>query len=491
MARPNSVWYEFTMANDGDILFNIVPNDFGNPNPITGQVNPGYTGPGAETDYDWVLWKVGGAGATTCAAIASSGGDGEIACNFSFLGTTGTSIDGNGPAPYGAGFNAAYEPAPFGLAGETYLLVIQNFSNSTSGFSLQFGTTPLVYNSTGPLYWSGGGSSTNWEIAANWGGCGTPDCARDAFILSASAFQPDLTNTSPTVYNVRNLTIAPGASLTIQSNVIINICGDLTNNGNLICLPGSTVNFVGTGVQTLTGSFVGADAFHHFTVTKPSGSVLLANDINVNGDLTTANGTSILNTNGRHVRLGRHFVNFNGNTTYSNTGTTGILTFIGGGLQNYNQGASQLDLNQVVLNNTASIGTGVTLMTNMFIKATTGSLTLNAGTITTGGLRVQVTNSAPTSVNAGNVSSFVDGNLRRFISTAGSYEWPVGNVTKGYQRARTVFSTSTIDFIDSRFDEWPFTPPIQGGSECSTTYNLEAEDNGLLDINCEFRNRNI
>jgi hypothetical protein len=482
--EANSVWYEFTMATDGDILFNIVPNDFGNPNPITGQVNPGYTGAGAETDYDWVLWKVSGAGATNCAAIASSGGDGEIACNFSFLGVTGTSLDGNGPAPYGTGFNAAYEPAPFGLAGETYLLVIQNFSNSTSGFSLQFGATPLVYNSTGPLYWSGGGSTTNWETAANWGGCGTPDCARDAFILSASAFQPDLTNTTlPTVYNVRNLTIAPGASLTIQSNVIINICGDLTNNGNLICLPGSTVNFVGTGLQTVSGSFVGADAFHHFTVTKASGSVFLANDITVNGNLTTANATSVLNTNGRYIRLGGNFVNNNGNATYSNTGTTGTLDFIGTGIQNYNQGSSQLDLNFVIMNNTGGLGNGVNLLTNMFIKTVTGSLTLNVGTITTGANRVDVANSAVGAVSVGNTTSFVDGNLRRALLATGEYNWALGNVAKGYQRARTTFSANTYPAVDARFDVWPAGLPIQGGSDCATTFSLEAMDNGYWTLN--------
>lgn len=473
--EANSVWYSFTMSADGDLLFNIVPNDYGNPNPITGQANAGYSLAGDETDYDWVLWKIGGAGATNCATISSSAGDGEIACNFSYLGVTGTSVDGNGPAPYGTAFNAGYEVAPYALAGETYLLVIQNYSNSTSGFTVQFTTSPISYSTTGTLYWTAGANTNEWTTNNNWGGCGTPDCARDAVVLSSSTYQPTLTTGT---YNVRDVTINPGASLTIQSGVTLNVCGNFTNNGNLICQAGSTVNFVGTGIQNLTGSFVGSDAFHHFTVTKASGSVFLNNDITVNGNLTTASGTSVLNTNGRYIRLGGNFSNNNGNTTFSNTGTTGTLEFIGTTTQNYNQGASQLDLNFVVMNNTGGLANGVNLLTNMFIKSGTGSLTLTLGTITTGANRVDVANTAVGSVTVGNTASFVNGNLRRYLLGTGTYNWPVGNVAKGYQRALTTFASNLNPYLDARFDAWPGALPIQGGADCGTTFNMDAMDNG-------------
>jgi len=473
--EANSAWYSFTMSTDGDLLFNIVPNDYGNPNPITGQVNSGFISSGDETDYDWVLWKISGAGATNCASISSSGGDGEIACNFSFLGVTGTSIDGNGPAPYGTGYNASYEVAPFALAGETYLLVIQNFSNSTSGFTIEFTSSPISYTTTGTLYWTAGANTSEYTTNNNWGGCGTPDCARDAVILSSSTYQPTLTTGT---YNVRDITINPGASLTIQSGVTLNVCGNFTNNGNLICQPGSIVNFVGTGLQNLTGSFVGADAFHHFTVTKASGSVFLNNDITINGDFTTVNATSILNTNQKYIRLAGDFDNFDGNTTYFNTGSAGTLDFIGNGNQFYDQGTSQLDLNFVIMNSTAALGDAVDLLTNMHIKATTGTLTLNTGTITTNANRVDVANSAVGSVSVGNTASFVDGNLRRSTLGTGTYNWAVGNVAKGYQRALTTFASNANPYIEARFDSWPGGLPIQGGSDCATTFSMDAMDNG-------------
>lgn len=476
--EANSVWYEFTLAADTSVLFDIVPNDYFATNPITGQVNPGYTGAGSETDYDWVLWKTTGSGSTTCAAILSSGGDGEQACNFDYLGVTGTSLTGNAPAAY-PGFSSAYEVAPFGGAGDVYLLVIQNYSNSTSGFTIQFPSGMITPAASNEVYWSGGANTSDWTNITNWGGCAVPACGVDAFVLNSSTFQPVLTAGT---YNVKNLTINPGASLTISNGATLNVCGDFTNNGNLICQPGSTVNFVGAGNdQLVSGSFVGADAFHNFTVTKNNAAfaVVLDNDITVNGNLTTSNNnTSVLNSNQKHIRLGGNFDNHNGNTTFTNTGTTGILEFIGTTAQNYDQGNSQLDLNNVIMNSTGGLGNGANLLTNMHIKSVTGTLTLTLGTITTNANRVDVANSAVGSVSVGNTASFVDGNIRRATLNTGTYNWPVGNVAKGYQRALTTFASNANPYIEARFDSWPGGLPIQGGSDCATTFSMDAMNNG-------------
>jgi len=117
----------------------------------------------------------------------------------------------------------------------------------------------------------------------------------------------------------------------------------------------------------------------------------------------------------------------------------------------------------------------------MFIKLTSGTVMFNTGTITTNSNRVEVDNSATACVSTGNITSFVNGNLRRYLLSSGAYNWPVGNVSKGYQRAYTNFSSNSNTYIDARFDSWPATsgyPPIQAGSECGVTYDLEAEDNG-------------
>ncbi|MFY7991366.1 MAG: hypothetical protein ACOVO3_11575, partial [Fluviicola sp.] len=473
--EANSVWYNINIGSAGTLTFDIVPNDYGNPNPITGQANPGYTSAIDETDYDWVLWKVSGSGATSCATILSSGGSSTAACNFNALGVTGCSTSGNAPGAYGAGFDGAYEVGPAVVAGEQYMLVIQNYSNSTSGFSLQFpAVTPIVYAPTTTVIWTGGANTTAVTNANNWGGCGTPTCALNAVITTASSFQPVLT---PGTYNVRDITINAGATLTIQNGATLNVCGNFTNNGNLVCQPGSTVVFVGTGVQNITGAFTGADAFHHFTVNKATGSVFAANNIDINGNFLTANGTSIFNSNSRTIRLGGNFTNNNGNTTYTNTGTVGRLEFIGSAAQSYNQGASQLDLNFVAMNHT---GPGVDLQTNMFIKSGTGLLILTQGKINTGAFRVDVNNSAVGAVQPGNVNSYVNGNLYRTLSgAAGSYDFPVGTSTL-YERANINFTTATtIPRLQARFDPWG-TPALHtnGMSECGTTYNVADENMG-------------
>jgi hypothetical protein len=477
--EANSVWYNFSIGTAGSLVFDIVPNDFGNPNPITGQVNTSYTGIGTETDYDWVLWKVSGTGATTCAAITSSGGSLSTACNFDSQGVTGCSPSGNAPAVY-AGFNAAYEISPAVVAGEQYMLAIHNFSNSSSGFTLQFpAVSPLVYLPTTTLFWSGGANTTSITTSNNWGGCGTPTCGLNAVVTGASSFQPVLT---PGTYDVNDLTINIGSSLTIQNGATLNVCGNFINNGNLICEPGSTVVFVGSGTQNISGSFVGVDGFHNLTVNKLTGTVVCNNNVDIKGNFLTSNATSIFNSNFRTIKLAGNFTNNAGNTTYTSTGAAGSLEFNGTGLQTYNQGSSLLNLNFVVMNNT---GLGVDLLTNMFLKNTTGRLTLNNGKIRTNGFRVVVNNSANNAVSVGNANSYVFGNLYRDLNGAiGAYDFPVGTATL-YQRANIDFtSTTTIPTLQSRFDTWG-APALHtnGLSDCATTFNLPDENMGYWTIN--------
>ncbi|HLP56873.1 MAG TPA: T9SS type A sorting domain-containing protein [Fluviicola sp.] len=480
--EANAVWYNMSIASAGTLNFDIIPNDYGNPNPITGQANAGYTSTGDETDYDWVLWKLTGSGSTTCALIMSSGGNASSACNFSYLGVTGCSSSGNAPAAYGAGFDGAYEIGPAVVAGETYVLAIHNYSNSTSGFTLQFPSSgsPVAFTPTTTLYWTGGANTTSATTSNNWGGCGIPTCGLNAVVTSASSFQPVLT---PGTYNVNDITINAGSTLTIQSGATLNVCGNFTNNGNLVCQAGSTVVFVGSGTQNITGSFVGVDGFHHLTINKTTGTVVANNNVDIKGNFLTNNGTSIFNANSKYIKVGGNFTNNNGNTTYTNTGSVaGTLEFFGSAAQTYNQGASQLDLNFVVMNHS---GPGVDLATNMFIKATTGSLTLTNGKINTAAFRVDVANGTPACVTTGNTNSYINGNLYRTLSgAAGSYDFPLGTATL-YERANINFTTATtIPRLQSRFDSWG-TPAnhINGMSECATTYNLLDENMGFWTIN--------
>jgi hypothetical protein len=505
----NVVWYRVPIAagGDGTLRFDIVPNDFN------------YTNE-SETDYDFAIWEITDAGVSvvTCAQIAA-GTAPAIACNFSYLGVTGVgTAAGNPPATlpttvcpscppaYNPSiYSGAYESEIDAEAGDVYLIAVSNFISSSSGFRIEFGGTADIdfaasLAAAGAVTWSGGDASlpTVWTELENWGGCTTPSCTRDAYVTGFSN-QPILTTTSGNsggaIHTVKNLTIQAGASLTIQSGATLEICGDFYNFGTLNAHPNSTVKFVGAGVnQIISGNFTGSNKFGNLMVTKSSAAfnVTAMNDIEVGGTFTTSNATSVFNSNGRYITVGGDFMNSTGNTTFTNTGTAGTLEFNGTGAQTYNQGSSQLDLNKVVVNNTGGIGTGVSLATNMFIKATTGTLTLNNGTITTGGtlntaasatisggFKVHVSNTTPASVSAGNVNSFVDGTLRRYLGASGSYDWPVGSAAKGYQRANTNFTSTTgMSYVDVRFDAWPVSCGTNS-TVCSEDMTGPTFDNGM------------
>jgi hypothetical protein len=461
-----SVWYTIPINGAGVLEFDIVPNDWlGAPST-------------ASTDYDFAVWKVAGAGATNCAGIAA--GALPVACDFDPLGVTGCYGTGNSPPSY-PGFNASYQSNITVVAGDVYLLVISNYTNSTSGFTLYISAgSPVNYTVPTSVTWTGGNNTTAWAPTANWGGCAAPNCGVDAVISPSAAVQPVLPAGS---YNVRDLTINPGASLTLNSGATLNICGNFVNNGTINAHPNSTIVFNnGSVVQTISGSLVGTNKVGNLTINKTGGSVVLSAAIDIGGNFTTSNATSVFNTTGQHIKLAGNFSNNNGSTTFTNTGTTGILEFNGTASQTYNQGSSTLTLNSVVMDNS---GAGVTLSTNM-VLGTSGTLTLTNGRIVTGIREVQVTNGAPAACTPGNAGSYVAGNLRRTLSgAAGSYDLPVGHTTQGYQLANITFTTATtIPQLLARFDPWTLVPNGPVSSECLiANYNvLPALNNGYWSI---------
>jgi len=120
-----SVWYTFTVATSGTLTFEITPN-----------VNPNLpsTAPGNSADYDWAVWGP----SPTCGNLGA-----PITCNFA--GMTGqwpnpTGLSDNPPsAP-----NAGYNPPMNVNAGETYVLIVDNYSHNTLGFSMTWGGTATL-----------------------------------------------------------------------------------------------------------------------------------------------------------------------------------------------------------------------------------------------------------------------------------------------------------------------------------------------------------
>ena len=459
-----SAWYEIIINAAGSLMFDIVPNDW----PGTGT---------SSTDYDFAIWKTAGTGATTCAEIAA-GTVNPLRCNYSSLGVTGCygTTAGTAPPSY-PGFGSAYEKKITVANGDKYQLVVSNYSNSTSGFTINIDpSAPVNYTTPTQVIWSGG-TNTVWTTTANWGGCVSPTCSIDAVVSPSASNQPQLL--SGITYNARDLTINPGATLTLNAGCTLNVCGNFYNYGSIVADKTSTIAFVGSGTQNIYGSLVGVDKLGNLLINKTSGSVVLNAGIEIAGNFTTQNSTSIFNINGQYMKLAGNFSNAGGATTFTGTALS-TIEFNGIVDQVYTPGNS-LTLDKVVINQ--GVPSSVILTGNPMTIS--GSLTLTSGRIQTLLNEVNITSNATGAVNAGNIDSYIDGDLRRATTTTGSYDFPVGNYLsgKGYQLANINFTAAnTATNLVARFTAYSVVPSALGVLDCGINYNLQALDNGYWTI---------
>ncbi|MFN5323493.1 MAG: T9SS type A sorting domain-containing protein [Bacteroidota bacterium] len=473
-----SYWYKINIASNGFLEFDIVPNDW-----------PGAPSTTA-TDYDFAVWRTRTAGTPGPADCNNLATIPPVACNYSFLGVTGCfgAIAGTAPAAY-PGFGGAYQPRIAVSAGDEYLIVVSNFTNSTSGFVLNFSNnTPLQASppTGGTLVWTGS-LNTDWFNPENWGGCAIPSCIYSVAIPPVSN-QPSITGTTATC---GSMDISAGATLTLSANSQLKICNNFMNNGAINAQTGSTLLMQSDSVlqnQFISGSLTGANRLWNLTINKPAtnggNTVVLNNDLENAGNFTVGASPTyaggIFNAASRYHKVGGNFNIFYSASpyaTYSAAGNT--LEFNGTAAQNYfNRGA----LNNIVMNHT---GPGLTLGNSGVADwmVVTGILTLNQGKIITSAAnRVNVINNAPTAVTSGTTTSFVDGNLRRsFAATGGSYDFPVGTTAKGFQRINFNFpggndrSYAIASFVNTS----PGTPSPVLGPECLySMYDQSPLNNG-------------
>ena len=123
--ETNSVWYIFTVQNTGTFTFLLnTPND-----------------------YDFALYDITTIG---CAGVPSAT---PVRCNFSATyGNTGLTL----PAAGGnLSYNASQVPTMPGInvtAGQTFALIIDNFSANTNGYTLTFGGTAQIFDNVPPTF---------------------------------------------------------------------------------------------------------------------------------------------------------------------------------------------------------------------------------------------------------------------------------------------------------------------------------------------------
>jgi hypothetical protein len=177
--EQSSVWYTFTVQQAGDLSFIL--------NPLT-----------AADDYDWGLFDITTGG---CAGLGTTSP--EVECNsyglFGSNGPTGISTANggsgstNGPGnTFGPPFNADLPV----VVGQTYALVVMNWSNSLDGYTIDFGqSTASLYDQIPPV-----------PISA------ITDCSNLTVILTFS--EPIVgTSVQPTDFTVTG----PSGTITVQS----------------------------------------------------------------------------------------------------------------------------------------------------------------------------------------------------------------------------------------------------------------------------------
>ena len=176
--EQSSVWYTFTVQEDGLLSFIIDP------------LNP-------MDDYDWGLFDITSGG---CEGIGSQLLSPEVGCNSYGVappepnGATGISTanggtgSSNGPGNFnGPPFNADLPVE----AGETYALVVMNWTNSLEGYAIDFG------QSTASLYDEAAPSIDSVEVM---------NCENTTLLVFLSEFVDD----RPSLLKILNLSAQPG-----------------------------------------------------------------------------------------------------------------------------------------------------------------------------------------------------------------------------------------------------------------------------------------
>jgi gliding motility-associated-like protein len=141
MGERKTVWFIFTIQQGGTLGFIIDPRD--------------------RTDYDFALWDVTGL-SNPCSAIGSRP---PIRCNYSadwnwtfccggYNGGPGiTGLDHTTTQGGNLSYGAGGDPVMPGLtvtAGQTFLLVVDNFTGNTQGYTITFTGTAQYFDNTPP-----------------------------------------------------------------------------------------------------------------------------------------------------------------------------------------------------------------------------------------------------------------------------------------------------------------------------------------------------
>ena len=257
-----------------------------------------------------------------------------------------------------------------------------------------------------------GSDSDDWNDAQNWSPEIVPADTEDVDIPATG-----VTN-EPVVYGTvpcRNVTVATGRTLSIQSGDTLDLGGSFLNNGTLtlnaasfLMLAGdydntngsinesaSTVVFDGTSDQTLTsGGVTASDDFYHVTIDKSGGAVSLADNILILGNFTINNGSFDAGSSDMTI-----YRNWNNSGTF--TPGTGTVTFNAPSVGPFDITSGGSSFNHVTINSSNENNTQ-RLTSAMDVN---GNLTITQGTINANGYDLTVAGNLDINVSFGNFTA--------------------------------------------------------------------------------------
>ncbi len=290
------------------------------------------------------------------------------------------------------------------------------------------GDFTMASTGTGELQLASNGSTFN--IGKNYIQTG------GSFILSDGSGQTSTMNVSSD-FSISGGTFSVMNGSNSTGN--INLSGNYSHTGGTLTHGGNSstvvlIAFTKSGTQTFT---------------SPSTSVLLNVDYIVKSGSTLDMGTEFCS--GRNFTLssggGLILASPTGITSSGGSGNiqvSGTRTFDTGAEYTYNGSVAQVTgdaLPSTVYRLTINNSSGLT-MTNSV--AVSNKLTFTNGRILTGDKELNVTSTSGTSIAGQSNSSYVVGNLRRAVSSSGTYAFPLG--TNSYYELLTITLSGTSGF---------------------------------------------
>lgn len=339
-------------------------------------------------------------------------------------------------------------------------------------------TDPVSYPPGEVFIWKG--ITNDWFNGDNWGTCGPPTCSDDITIpvVPVGRVYPVINGNGAAA---RDIQIDASASLTINANFNLDVCGNFNNQGTTVLDPTSTVTFITDtrNPQLVTGTWTGTNRFGNMIVNKTSSSAVLRfdTDVDILRSFTITRGT--VNGNSRLIKVGRDFTNtangtfnannstvtFNGGNATNNGSVTQIFTNAAAATacQFFNAEINQSSTSTVFLNNDLIVNNVLTLTRGKFVRSGAAGFRY-----------VDIRNTASASIVGHNANSYVATTpfttdrliLRRAIANTNlNYDFPVGDASN-YQLAKMEITSplfATANTIDAFFTNTLATGTLMEG----------------------------